>query len=129
MDSGWSIDGQPVDLGDDYTDTVTHLRIFDEGDGWALDGADDYGHYTPTVWKYDTHAYAVAAMPEFVQALTEEGYKINWREGPKRAEVRPTRPGEEDHCYTCERVTRWEGEFCTGCGRQWGYSLPPEKED
>ena len=30
-----------------------------------------------------------------------------------------------DYCYSpqCERDTIWNGEFCSSCGRQWGYSL------
>lgn len=64
---------------DEYTPLVTRLRIFDEGDGFALDGADDVGRYTEAVWKYDTHAEAVAAMPEFVKWLNETGVKIRWR--------------------------------------------------
>ena len=129
-DSGWSVDGQAVPLGDDYTDTVTHLRIFDEGDGWALDGADDSGNYTPAVWKYDTFEQAWARTEEFAEFLANEGYTILPREGRKKSPTpKATRPGEEDYCYTCERVTIWDGEFCTGCGRQWGYEHAPEKEE
>jgi len=30
--------------------------------------------------------------------------------------------GEDaDFCYECNEVTRWNGEICTGCGRQWGH--------
>jgi hypothetical protein len=25
-----------------------------------------------------------------------------------------------DWCDTCKMVTPWNGEFCTGCGREWG---------
>lgn len=78
-DSGWSVDGIPVDPGDDYTDTVTHLRVFDEGDGWALDAADDYGHYSPDIWKYDTREEAVSHAAEFVEHLKQENYTLNWR--------------------------------------------------
>ena len=28
-----------------------------------------------------------------------------------------------DFCYECDKTTRWDGEFCTGCGREWGYGL------
>jgi len=30
-----------------------------------------------------------------------------------------------DYCYSpqCERETIWNGEFCTKCGREWGYPL------
>ena len=64
---------------DEYTSVVTRLRIFDEGDGWALDGADDVGRYTEAVWKYDSHEEAVAAMPEFVDWLEETQIKLRWR--------------------------------------------------
>lgn len=64
---------------DEYTSVVTRLRIFDEGDGWALDGADDVGRYTEAVWKYDRHEEAVAAMPEFVDWLEETQIKLRWR--------------------------------------------------
>ena len=64
---------------DEYTSVVTRLRIFDEGDGWALDGADDVGRYTEAIWKYDSHEEAVAAMPEFVDWLEETQIKLRWR--------------------------------------------------
>lgn len=30
-----------------------------------------------------------------------------------------------DYCYSpkCERDTIWNGEFCSSCGREWGYPL------
>jgi len=31
---------------------------------------------------------------------------------------------ECDFCYTCERITRWREESCTGCGRVWGEAEP-----
>ena len=64
---------------DEYTSVVTRLRVFDEGDGWALDGADDVGRYTEAIWKYDSHEEAVAAMPEFVDWLEETQIKLRWR--------------------------------------------------
>jgi hypothetical protein len=79
MDSGWTMNGVPVPLDDCYTDTVTHLRIFDEGDGWALDAADDEGRYSLVIWKFDSHEDAVANMGEFVEFLATEGYTIDWR--------------------------------------------------
>lgn len=26
-----------------------------------------------------------------------------------------------DYCYECDKVTEWDDEKCTGCGRTWGY--------
>lgn len=26
-----------------------------------------------------------------------------------------------DYCYECDKVTEWDDEVCTGCGRMWGY--------
>lgn len=28
---------------------------------------------------------------------------------------------ENDWCTREEKVTRWAGEFCTSCGREWGF--------
>jgi hypothetical protein len=30
-----------------------------------------------------------------------------------------------DYCYSaqCEKETIWHGEYCSSCGRQWGYPL------
>lgn len=80
-DSGWSVDGVEVPLDDHYIDgtPVTHLRVFDEGDGWAIDGADEEERFTREVWKYDTHEEAVAHLAEFTEFLVSEGYTINWR--------------------------------------------------
>lgn len=36
---------------------------------------------------------------------------------------------ENDFCYECNRVTRWEGERCAGCGREWGHPLPKTGDD
>lgn len=30
---------------------------------------------------------------------------------------------DRDFCYECDTCTRWDGETCTGCGRQWGHPL------
>lgn len=75
-DSGWSVDGVPVPGDDDYTDTVTHLRIFDEGDGWVIDGADDAGKYTQELFKYDTREEALKHVEEFKEYLQTEGYTL-----------------------------------------------------
>ena len=68
----------------DYATEVTHLRIFDEGDGWALDAADDEGNYSEAVWKYDSMQEALAAAPEFVEALPDYGVTMNWRKRAAR---------------------------------------------
>lgn len=60
----------------DYTTHVTHLRVHDEGDGWALDGASGGGKYTERVWKFDTVTEAREAVPEFVEALAEDGIRV-----------------------------------------------------
>lgn len=31
---------------------ATHVRVFDEGFSWAIDAADDEGHYTEVVWTF-----------------------------------------------------------------------------
>lgn len=63
-------------MNDEYTTTVTAIRVFDEGDGWAIDGADGE-KFTPVVWKYDTQAEAEDHIPAFVKHLLEEGYTVS----------------------------------------------------
>ena len=65
----------------DYTTRVTHLRIHDEGDGWALDGGAEAGKYTEKVWKYDTLEDALKAAPEFAEALAEDGIAVPETDG------------------------------------------------
>ena len=69
---------------DHYTDTVTHLRIFQDGGDWQLDGADDQlpeRNFTQACWSFDTHAQAVAAMTEFVENQTKYcGVRFLWRD-------------------------------------------------
>lgn len=60
----------------EYTTIVTEIRVFDEGDGWAIDGADG-GKYTETVWKYDTKEAAEKEIPAFIDHLREEGYTVS----------------------------------------------------
>lgn len=63
---------------DDYTDTVDRIRIFDEGDGWALDGYNTATYkYTQEVWKYPTRTEARDAVPAFVTELRTAGITVN----------------------------------------------------
>ncbi|QPE04145.1 hypothetical protein IT882_13185 [Microbacterium schleiferi] len=32
---------------------------------------------------------------------------------------------DTDFCYECDRVTKWAGETCQGCGREWGHPVGP----
>ncbi len=56
---------------DDYTDTPTKIRVFDNEDGgWAIDGATEDGVYTEVVWThYDgepmTKDQAISRAREF----------------------------------------------------------------
>jgi hypothetical protein len=61
---------------DRYTDTVTHLRVFDEGDGWVLDAADDAGKYSTGLWKFDTKAEALEHAQKFTECLKQDGYTL-----------------------------------------------------
>jgi hypothetical protein len=83
---------------DEYTTVVTRLRIFDEGDGWALDGADDVGRYTEAIWKFDTHEEAVAQQPAFIDWLIKTGIKVRWRKDRRqhKSRIRVIKD-EEDH--------------------------------
>lgn len=60
----------------EYTTTVTRVRVFDEGDGWALDGANGEA-YTEVVWKYDTQQEAEEQISAFIKHLREEGYTVS----------------------------------------------------
>jgi hypothetical protein len=75
-DSGWSVNGVPVPRDDDYTDNVTHLRLFDEGDGWVIDGADESGKYSQDLFKYDTREEALEHVEEFAEFLKSENYTL-----------------------------------------------------
>lgn len=78
-DSGWSIDGVPVPMGDDYIDgeQVEQIRLFDEGDGWVLDGANADGtKYSRDLFKYDTRDEALLHVDEFRDWLKQEGYNL-----------------------------------------------------
>lgn len=64
---------------DAYTSTATHIRIFLEGGTYSIDGADDDGRYTVSVWSgYQTIADAMAAAEEFVQSTTIDGVRWDW---------------------------------------------------
>lgn len=67
---------------DDYTENVTNIRIHDEGDGWAIDGANNQtNEYTEKVWKYNTPEEALAVVEEFVKDLIEDGITVQVRDG------------------------------------------------
>lgn len=62
---------EPLRDGDYYISTPTKVRVFCEGDHWAIDGADDDGRYTEAVWTYwdgvefDTMEHALARAAAF----------------------------------------------------------------
>lgn len=63
---------------DEYTDTVDRIRIFDEGDGWAIDGYNTAtDKHTQEVWKYPTRVEARDIAPVFVAELRAEGITVN----------------------------------------------------
>lgn len=67
---------------DEYTENVTNIRIHDEGDGWAIDGANHQtDEYTEKVWKYNTPEEALAAVEEFVKDLIEDEVTVQVRDG------------------------------------------------
>jgi hypothetical protein len=64
------------DVSDDYTTAPEFIRIHDEGDGWAIDGATKGGRYTEAVWKYDTLEEAAENVPAYIRHIKAEGYTI-----------------------------------------------------
>ena len=63
-----------------YDQPITHLKIFFEDDGWAVDGrCADPDLYTEEVWKFDTFEEVVANLPDFVERLKESGHTFEWR--------------------------------------------------
>lgn len=72
------MDGKPVPQDDGYISdgVVTHLRIFDEGDGWVLDGANDDDKYSTDLFKYDTREEALKHVQEFIEFLRSENYTL-----------------------------------------------------
>lgn len=63
-----------------YITVVSHLMITKEHGQWFLDGRDSYDDYTEACWSYDTWAEAMADVPDFIRALTEDyGLTIEWR--------------------------------------------------
>jgi hypothetical protein len=78
-DSGWTVDGVPVPLDDDHYITgqpVKHLRLFDEGDGWAIDGSDGAGNFTREIWKWDTREETLSHKQEFIKFLREQNHTL-----------------------------------------------------
>lgn len=62
---------------DDYTqEPIVAIRIFDEGDGWAMDGVDGKGGYTEQVWSYDTEAECDENRAAFIRHLIREGHTV-----------------------------------------------------
>lgn len=83
---------------DPYITEPTHLRVFSDGPvgdatarEWFVDGADDDGHMTEACWSYDTHAAALAALPEFARNQSEHN-GVTWRWTPGRSERRRPYP-------------------------------------
>lgn len=63
-----------------YAERITHIRVFKEDDQWSLDGRDESDNYTGACWSYDTWDRAIAAVPDFIIALSEDyGVTIEWR--------------------------------------------------
>jgi hypothetical protein len=68
------------DSGAGYTRRVTHVHVFYEDDSWFLDGRDEHDNFTEACWSYDTWDEAMAQVPEFIRALTEDySVTIDWR--------------------------------------------------
>lgn len=66
-DDDYLPDGHPVE----------QLRVFDEGDGWVIDGANAAGDkWTTDLFKYDTKDEALSHAEEFKQFLREQGYTL-----------------------------------------------------
>jgi hypothetical protein len=49
----------------EYTVFPIHRRVHFEGDGWAVDGIDAFGHYTEMVWKFPTWEEALCESQSF----------------------------------------------------------------
>ena len=51
----------------------THYRIYyavwEYGDEWHLDAADNFGRYSDECWTFETWDEALAALPEFREAV------------------------------------------------------------
>jgi len=63
-----------------YALIVNHLLIVKEDNQWFLDGRNTNSDFTEACWSYDTWAEAMAAVPDFSRALTEDyGVTIEWR--------------------------------------------------
>lgn len=63
-----------------YAQRVTHILVVHEDGEWFIDGRDERGDYTEACWSYDTWAEAMANVPDFIRALTEDyGITIEWR--------------------------------------------------
>lgn len=66
--------------GDGYTTVVNYLLIVCDSGEWFLDGRNANGDFTEACWSYDTWAEAMADVPEFARALTEDyGLTVEWR--------------------------------------------------
>lgn len=52
----------------------------------------------------------------------DEAYDFG-RELAHRLTLRAWDVAGRDYCYECNKTTLWRGEFCDGCGREWGYPL------
>lgn len=62
-----------------YTSTPKVIRVFDEDDGWAIDGFDPATEsYTDAVWKYDSEEEAVQHVAEFISYGPHYLFEFQW---------------------------------------------------
>ena len=100
------------DEGSLYASRITHLSIVFEDGEWFLDGRDEHNDYTEACWSYDTWDEAMADVPDFIRALTEDyNVTIEWR---KRCRAMCAGGG---YAFIC---TRWEHD----AGHHTGRAIP-----
>lgn len=62
----------------EYAGAVDTIRIFDEGDGWAIDGFNAVTEkYTEKVWKFDTSEEARKTVLGYVEELRTDGIAVS----------------------------------------------------
>lgn len=78
----------PDDNEDPYTSTPTHVRLYQEGEEWFIDGQDDSYRYTEMCWSYDTFAEAAANLADFVKLSQLSGVTWQWNASRPRRSLR-----------------------------------------
>jgi hypothetical protein len=95
-----------------YATVISHILVIKEDGEWFLDGRDSENNYTEACWSYDTWAEAMADVPDFIRALTEDyGVTIEWR---KRCTAMCAGGG---YAFIC---TRWHHD----AGHHHGRAVP-----